>query len=103
MERETEMIGILDAARFSERSGDSGRGKEPRLCPAPIPAMESLLIGFCDWKDYARRVPATAQRPNVSFMVLFPVVTVQHHPEKLHWLGSTHGDGPEDFSWTQTV
>jgi hypothetical protein len=72
-----EMIGILDAARFSERSADSGRGKEPRLCPAPIPAMESLLIGLCDWKDYERRVHATAHsRPNVKFLLPFPVVTV---------------------------
>ena len=90
-----EMIGIsfLEAARHSGRSADSGRGKEPRLCPTPIPAMESLLIGFCDWKDYERRVPATAHsRPNVKFLLPFPVVTVQHH-----------GDVSEHVSPTQTV
>jgi len=38
-----EMIGIsfLEAARQSERSADSGRGKEPRLYSARIPALEA--------------------------------------------------------------
>ena len=38
-----EMIGIsfLEAARHGERSADSGRGKEPRLYSARIPALEA--------------------------------------------------------------
>ena len=38
-----EMIGILDAARFSKWSADSGRGKEPRLCPFSVALINPLL------------------------------------------------------------